>query len=136
MLMAASVTKSGRGYPGASMTKTWLMRRAVRSFSSLTIAPMNSSVWRLPFISASTLRSRRSGVAMFGRYQFIAGKIELGLLRCGSDLGLRPDQDGDDEFFLGGFDRAKQRNRIDRMHDSRADRCQPTCLFDEFLVVT
>ena len=33
------------------------------AFPRRTIAPMNSSVWRLPFISASTLRSRASATA-------------------------------------------------------------------------
>ena len=90
---------------------------------------MNSSVWRLPFISVSTLRSRASATAwaaaavpMLRRHELIAGKVELGLFRFGSDFCIRPDQYGDDEFFLAGFDRAKQRNRVDRVHDGRADR--------------
>jgi hypothetical protein len=61
--MAASVRKSGRGNSGQSITKTWLMRRSVLSFSSRSMAPMNSSVCRLPFISAPTLWSRASATA-------------------------------------------------------------------------
>ena len=59
MLMAASVMISACSSAGTSITKQWLMRRLVRSpVSRLTTAPINSSVWRLPFISASTLPSR------------------------------------------------------------------------------
>ena len=64
----------------------------------------------------------RCRVAMLRRHELIGGKVEFGLFRCGSDFCLRPDQYGNDEFFLGGFDRAKQRNRVDRVDDGRADR--------------
>jgi hypothetical protein len=43
--------EQGTRVSGASMTKTWLIRRAVRSLFSSTTAPMNSSPWRLPFIT-------------------------------------------------------------------------------------
>jgi hypothetical protein len=67
-------------------------------------------------------RLGRCPVPMLRRHELIAGKVELGLFRFGSDFCIRPDQYGDDEFFLAGFDRAKQRNRVDRVHDGRADR--------------
>ena len=49
---------------------------------------------------------RRRGVAMLRRHEFIGGEVELGRFRRGADFGLGPDQDRNDEFFLGGFDRA------------------------------
>ena len=59
MLMAQSVMISACSSAGTSITKQWLMRRLVRMpFSRLTTAAINSSVCRLPFISASTLPSR------------------------------------------------------------------------------
>ena len=45
------------------MTKTWLMRRAVRSRRRGTTAPISSSVCRLPFISASTSPARAIATA-------------------------------------------------------------------------
>src|ERR671912_2202469 len=54
MFTAASVMMSAVSWPGTSMTKQWLTRRAVRRPPSRrTTAPMSSSVCRLPFISAS-----------------------------------------------------------------------------------
>ena len=54
MFTAASVMISASGWPGTSMTKQWLMRRAVRMpVSRATTAPISSSVCRLPFIRAS-----------------------------------------------------------------------------------
>ena len=47
------------------MTKQWETLRAVRSpVSRRTTAPINSSVCRLPFISASALPSRTSATAL------------------------------------------------------------------------
>ncbi len=64
MLTAASVTISVSAYVGTSMMKQWLTRRAVRSpVSRFTTSPISSSVWRLPFISASALPSRTSATA-------------------------------------------------------------------------
>src|SRR5262249_11909072 len=64
MLTAASVIRSMRGYDGTSMTKTWLRRRDVRSpVAEGTTAPSSSSVWRLPFMSASTSPARASSTA-------------------------------------------------------------------------
>ena len=55
MFTAASVMMSGCSCPGTSMMKQWLIRRSVRMPPSrATTAPMSSSVWRLPFINAST----------------------------------------------------------------------------------
>ncbi|ABA53469.1 hypothetical protein BURPS1710b_A1059 [Burkholderia pseudomallei 1710b] len=55
MLIAASVMRSGFGYAGTSIAYTWLMRRSVRSRDAGPItAASNSSVCRLPFISAAT----------------------------------------------------------------------------------
>ena len=76
-------------------------------------------------------RLGRRRVAMFRRHEFIAGEVELGLFRGGSDFGLGPDQDGNDELLLGGFDRAQQRNRVDRMDDGRADRLQALCFLNK-----
>ena len=65
MLTAASVTNSRRGYVGTSITNTWLMRRAVRRpVVDGTIAAISSSVWRLPFISASTWPRRAISTAI------------------------------------------------------------------------
>ena len=65
MLMAASVIEQQRGYDGTSMTKTWLMRRAVRRpVADGTTAPISSSVWRLPFISDSTSPARAISTAL------------------------------------------------------------------------
>ena len=63
--MAASVMNSVSEYVGTSITKTWLMRRAVRNpvVEDVT-ARMSSSVWRLPFISNSPLDSRISSTAL------------------------------------------------------------------------
>ena len=64
MLMAASVTINGRGYAGDCIRKQWLIRRLVRSpASSRTTAAINSSVCRLPFISASALPCVTSSTA-------------------------------------------------------------------------
>ena len=55
MLTAASVMMNIFGYVATSMTKAWLIRREVRSPADEgTMAPMISSVWRLPFMIAST----------------------------------------------------------------------------------
>ena len=54
MLTAASVMMSAVSWPGTSITKQWLIRRAVRRPPSRrTTAPISSSVCRLPFIGAS-----------------------------------------------------------------------------------
>ena len=74
-------------------------------------------------------RLGRCRVAVLRRHKLIGGEVELGLFRCGPDLGLGSDQDWDDELFLGGFDRAKQRNRVDWMDHGRADRHQARVLF-------
>ena len=64
MLTAASVMISASGWFGTSITKQWLMRRAVRRPTSrFTTAAISSSVCRLPFISASALPSRTSCTA-------------------------------------------------------------------------
>ncbi len=64
MLTAASLMISVSAYEGTSITKQWLIRRAVRRPVSLrTTAPISSSVCRLPFISASALPSRTRSTA-------------------------------------------------------------------------
>ena len=64
MLIAASVMKSVSGWPGTSMTKTWLMRRSVRRpVAEAVTARISSSVCRLPFIRSSPLPSRISATA-------------------------------------------------------------------------
>jgi hypothetical protein len=79
---------------------------------------------------------RRGRVAMLRRHELVAGKIELGLFRCGSNFGLGSDENGDDEPFLGGFNRAEQRHSVDRVDHRCTDRRQPTCFLDELSVVT
>src|SRR5271166_6471545 len=64
MFTAASVMISGSEWLGTSITKQWLMRRAVRMPPSrATTAPISSSVCKLPFIKASALPSRTSATA-------------------------------------------------------------------------
>src|SRR6185312_5789851 len=64
MLIAASVTNRSRGYAGTSRMNVCDIRRAVRRLAaSATTASINSSVCRLPFISASTLPSRAIAAA-------------------------------------------------------------------------
>ncbi len=65
MLIAASVTMRGSSWPGTSITKQWLRRRSVRSPPSRrTTAPISSSVWRLPFISAPASPALTSATAL------------------------------------------------------------------------
>ena len=64
MLIAASVMKSVSGWPGTSMTKTWLIRRSVRRpVAEAVTSCISSSVCRLPFIRSSPLPSRISATA-------------------------------------------------------------------------
>ena len=87
------------------MTKQWLMRRSVRRpVSRLTTAPISSSVWRLPFISASALPSRTSVTAVGGRVWLCGGihdlqlrDVDAVLLRRRLDARARPDQDRRDQ---------------------------------------
>ena len=65
MFTAASLMISASSWPGTSMTKQWLIRRAVRSpVSRATTAAISSSVCRLPFISASARPARTSSTAL------------------------------------------------------------------------
>src|SRR5208282_2518142 len=64
ILTAASVMMRGSGWPGTSMMKQWLIRRSVRiPVAPDTTAPISSSVWRLPFMSASAFPARTSSTA-------------------------------------------------------------------------
>ena len=64
MFTAASLIMSACSRSGTSITKQWLMRREVRSpVSRATIAPISSSVCRLPFMSISALPSRTTRTA-------------------------------------------------------------------------
>ena len=54
----APAMSEAKGSAARSAAAAGGMRPLIRSFTSPTIAPMNSSVWRLPFISASTLWAR------------------------------------------------------------------------------
>ncbi len=64
MFTAASVMNSVSSWPGTSMTKTWLIRRAVLSpVADEVTSCISSSVWRLPFISISPRPSRTSSTA-------------------------------------------------------------------------
>ena len=58
-------------------------------------------------------------------------EIELGLRGGGADLGLRPDQHGDDELGAGRVDGAEQGRRVDRMNDRSADWIEPAGRFDQ-----
>ena len=65
MFTAASLMISASGWLGTSITKQWLMRRAVRMpVSRATTAPISSSVCRLPFIRASARPARTSSTAL------------------------------------------------------------------------
>ena len=65
MFTAASEMIRAWEWPGTSMTKQWLMRRAVRMpVSRATTAPISSSVCRLPFIRASARPARTSSTAL------------------------------------------------------------------------
>ena len=105
MLMAASVTMSGPSWLGTSMTKQWLIRRAVRRPPSRrTTAAINSSVCRLPFISASASpalhqrnRLGRGRMAVRRIDDDKAREILAERRRGGRDPGLRPDEDGFEE---------------------------------------
>ena len=64
MLTAASEMIRARSWLGTSITKQWLMRRAVRMpVSRATTAAISSSVCRLPFINASARPARTSSTA-------------------------------------------------------------------------
>ena len=77
MLTAASVMISASWWPGTSMTKQWLIRRAVRMpVSRATTAPISSSVCRLPFISASALPSRTSSTAFAAESWLCADSLD------------------------------------------------------------
>jgi hypothetical protein len=84
------------------------MRRWVRSpVSRYTTAPISSSVWRLPFISASALPCAHHldgpggrSVAVRGVNTFIRREAQLTLLCHGGNFRLWTDQDGPDEPHL------------------------------------
>ena len=115
MLTAASVMMSASAMPGTSMTKQWLMRRAVRSpVSRLTTAPISSSVCRLPFISASALPSRTSSTAAAAEAWLCGAstisKPEISMPCCLGhrlDARARPDQDRRDQARLRRIDGAR-----------------------------
>ena len=113
------------------MTKTWLMRRAVRRPVAPDVtARISSSVCRLPFIRSSPLafadqRDALGGrvVAVRGVDDLVAADVDLVLGRGGGDLGARPDQDRHDDPELGGLDRPAQRGLVAGMdHDGLGGR--------------
>ena len=80
MFTAASVMISGSGWLGTSMMKQWLMRRAVRIPAVLeTTAPINSSVCRLPFISASAAPQRTCSTALAAE-SWLCSDATIGML--------------------------------------------------------
>ena len=126
MLTAASVMISGVSWPGTSMTKQWLMRRAVRRPPSRrTTAPISSSVCRLPFISASASPARTSSTALAGGVMAVlrhrrGGNAERSapeVLRGGRDLRERPDQDRLDQAELRRLEDRAEGGRVAGMGD-------------------
>ena len=126
MLTAASVMISAFSWPGTSITKQWLTRRAVRSPASRrTTAAISSSVCRLPFISASALPSRTScdGRGRRGLAERRIDDLDSRDDRCRAfrrhrfDARARPDEDRRDQAVLRRLDRAFERALIARMRD-------------------
>ena len=127
MLIAASVMNSVSAWPGTSMTKTWLIRRAVRRpVAEAVTSRISSSVCRLPFISSSPLPSRISATACAAA-AWLCGASTIWWpamsrpcsRRDGADLCLRADQDRDDQSGLGRVERAAQRGLVAGMRDDR-----------------
>src|SRR3984957_12986297 len=86
-------------------------------------------------ISCKPYRSSGCGVAVLCRQKLVRGKIDTGLVGCGSYPRLGSDQHGNDEVRLGGFDRAEQRVGIDRVNHGRTNGLQPPRLPDQLLVM-
>ena len=128
MLIAASVMKSVSGWPGTSMTKTWLMRRSVRrpvaeavdlAASARRCAGCPSSGAR-PCPRGSARPPAAAAAWLCGRVDDLAaGEVEAVLGRHGADLRLRADQDRHDQPGLGGLDGAAQRGLVAGMGDDR-----------------
>jgi hypothetical protein len=74
-------------------------------------------------------------VAVLCRQKLVWGKIDTGLMGCGSYPRLGSDQHGNDKVRLGGFDRAEQRAGIDRVNHGRTNGLQPPRLPDQLLVM-
>ena len=125
MFTAASLMISASGCEGTSMTKQWLMRRAVRMpVSRATTAPISSSVCRLPFISASARPQRTSSTALAAESWLCAEAtmlerrdVEPGALGDVADPRRRSDQDRLQQAQPGRFHRALERDRIAGMRD-------------------
>ena len=125
------------------MTKTWLMRRPVRSPASrATTAPSNSSVWRLPFMRSSACPVRTSSTA-FAAAPWLCGVSTIvhpieGESRLTGDLrdfGGRTDEDRDDQPFLRRLERAGKRRRFAGMHDRGRHRRERTAALQQLLVL-
>ena len=88
MFTAASVMNSVCGWPGTSMTKTWLMRRPVRSpVSRFVTSASSSSECRLPFISSSALPVRTSSTA-FSAAAWLCGTSTISMPPRSSENSL------------------------------------------------
>ena len=130
MFTAASVMISASGWPGTSITKQWLMRRAVRKPVSFAhhlghqLVGVEAALHqRLGLACPHELdRSRRRGVAVRRVDQLVARDVELELLRHGLDLRLRSDEDGLDQPELRGVDRAGERALVARVRDRHGHR--------------
>ena len=85
MFTAASVMNRVCGWPGTSMTKTWLMRRPVRSpVSRFITSDSSSSVCRLPFMRRSALPVRTSSTA-FSAAAWLCGTSTISMLPRSSE---------------------------------------------------
>ena len=95
MLIAASVMNSVSGWPGTSMTKTWLIRRSVRRpVAEAVTSRISSSVCRLPFIRSSPLPSRisataRAAAAWLWAASTISQPVEVDAVLGGDGADLR-----------------------------------------------
>ena len=129
MFTAASVMMSGCSCPGTSMMKQWLIRRSVRMPPSrATTAPMSSSVWRLPFINASTRPAVTRPTAFAAESWLCADSTSSNplmsrpaSLACASNALRRGDEDRLDQAKLVGFDGAAQRDVVARVRDGHFD---------------
>ena len=125
MFTAASVMNKVWGWPGTSMTKTWLMRRPVRiPVSRFTTSDSSSSVCRLPFMSSSALPERTSSTA-FSAAAWLCGTSTISTPPRSSeedlatlfDFLLRADEDRLDETFLGRLQGPSERGLVTRMRN-------------------
>ena len=125
MLIAASVMNSVSGWPGTSMTKTWLIRRSVRRpVAEAVTSRISSSVCRLPFIRSSPLPSRISATA-WAAAAWLCGASTISRparsMPCSAAtariFASGPTRTGSIRPLRGGLDRAAQRGLVAGMRD-------------------